>query len=168
MSTANPCKAYRQSAIHSESMADVFIQLYDQLSSLLHSAALAIEARDIEKKTADIGRAFTILIHLQGAVDFERGGEVAANLNQFYKLVRRELSEGSAKLDAGLLRQAAAHVGELRGIWEQAQALTLTQGIAAPLPSAASTPKASRPGAGGAVSDLQNLDSAPEPRGWSA
>ncbi|HTV53602.1 MAG TPA: flagellar export chaperone FliS [Terriglobia bacterium] len=167
MSTADPCKAYRQSAIHSESTADIFIQLYDQLSSLLHSAALAIEARDIEKKTADIGRAFTILIHLQGALDFERGGEVAVNLNQFYKLVRNEASEGSFKLDAALLRQAAAHVGELRGIWEQAQALTLRQNPPAAAVTSDRSPSQSRPRAP-SFSSSPTEDDIPAPQAWSA
>lgn len=127
MEISDPRKAYRQTAIHSESMADIFMQLYDQLSSALHAAALAIEVGDIRKKTADVNRAFTILIHLQGVLDFERGGDVALNLNQFYRLVRKEISEGSAKLDAAQLRQAAAHVAELRNLWDQAQSVSLRQ-----------------------------------------
>jgi flagellar secretion chaperone FliS len=163
MSTADPCKAYRQSAIHSESKADIFIQLYDQVSSHLHSAALAVEARDIPKKGAELSRALTILVHLQGALDLERGGEVALTLNQFYKLVRKEIFEGSVKLDAAVLRQAAAHVMEVRNIWDQAQALSLSQTPATPVPSPSlAGPNVSPP------ANSPSQDEIPQFRGWNA
>jgi flagellar secretion chaperone FliS len=168
MNISDPRKAYRQSAIQTESMADVFIQLYDQLSGLLHSAAHAIEARDIDKKTADVGRAFTILIHLQGALDFERGGEVAVNLNQFYRLVRKEVSEGSVKLDAALLRQAGAHIVELRNLWERAQAITLRQAATAPPASIPSPNQAARPDVGASFAGSRSQDDSIEARGWNA
>jgi flagellar secretion chaperone FliS len=166
MNVSDPRKAYRQSAIHSENAADIFIQLYDQLASLLYSAATAVEARDIEKKTGDVSRALTILVHLQGAVDFQRGGEVGLNLNRFYKLVRREVSEGSVKLDAGRLRQAAAHVLEMRNLWDQAQALTLrlTASSAAapsPLPTNASQGDA-------AFGNPASQEATPQSRTWNA
>jgi flagellar protein FliS len=164
MNIADPRKAYRQSSIHSESAADIFIQLYEQLSSLLYSAALAVETRDIHKKSADLNRAFTILIHLKGAVDFERGGEVALNLNQFYKLVYKEISEGSVKLDAAMLRQAAAHVTELRNVWDEAQALSVRQDAGAsttpPLPTQASDSHS--------FADSSGQDADSGPRGWNA
>jgi flagellar protein FliS len=168
MNITDPRKAYRQSAIQTENMADVFIQLYDQLSGVLHSAALAIEARDIHKKIADVGRALTILVHLQGALNFERGGEVAVNLNQFYRLVRKEISEGSVKLDATLLRQAAAHIIEIRNLWEQAQALTLRQAATAPPASIPSPSQAARPDVGASFVGSRSQDDSIEARGWNA
>ncbi len=144
----DPRKAYRQSAIHTESTADIFIAAYDQLASLLHSAALAVSARDIEKKTRDLDRALTILVHLQGALDFERGGQVAHTLNRFYVLIRREIFKASCRLDAQGLRQAAAHVTDVRKIWEQAQALTLRNESPQVFPAPPSAPagKPSRSG----------------------
>ena len=163
MEFTDPRKAYRQSAIQSESMADIFMQLYDQLSSVLYSAAVATEAGDIERKTADVSRALTILVHLQGALDFERGGDVALNLNYFYQLVRREVSEGSVKLDAATLRAAAAHVAEIRVVWEHAQALSLGQ---APASSAASSPLAGSNRSSHANASSQ--DEITEFRAWNA
>jgi flagellar secretion chaperone FliS len=125
MNTTDPRKAYRQNAVQSASVADVFIQAYDELSIALHSAALAVEARDIEKKTQDLNHALALLIHMQGGIDFERGGEVAHTLNRFYTLIRKEIFKASCRLDAEGLRQAAAHVMEVRKIWEEAQAITL-------------------------------------------
>ncbi|MGH9405011.1 MAG: flagellar protein FliS, partial [Terriglobia bacterium] len=107
-----------------DSLPDVFIQAYNELSRLLYSAALAVERRDIQQKTADLNRALTIIVHLQSALDFEQGGEVAATLDRFYRLVQRDIVKASAQLDAVLLRQAAAYVLEIEKIWGQALALS--------------------------------------------
>ena len=162
MNTSDPRKAYRQSAIHSENAADIFIQLYEQLSSLLYSAASAVEAQDIQKKTEELNRAFTILLNLQGALDFERGGEVALSLHHFYRLVRREISEGSVKLDAEKLRKAAGHVLEMRNLWEQAQAITDQHAAASP----SSPVSTGRPLTDAAES--ASRDAIPESRTWNA
>ena len=119
----DPAKMYRQHLIQTESLPDVFIAAYDQLASILFSAALAAEARDIEKKTAEVNRALTLLFHLRIALDFERGGEVAGTLDRFYRLVHRDIVAGSSQLDAETLRQAAQHVIEVRKVWEQALAI---------------------------------------------
>ncbi|MGH9351140.1 MAG: flagellar export chaperone FliS [Terriglobia bacterium] len=124
MTLADPRKAYRHASIQGGSLPDVFIQAYDRVALLLHSAAGAIEARDIEKKTADLNLALEIIFRLQDALNFEKGGEVAQTLNLFYSLIWREIMKGSIKLDAGIIRQAAGHVAEVRKVWEQALALS--------------------------------------------
>lgn len=117
-------KAYREASIEGGSLPDVFIQAYDRIAALLHAAAASIEARDVEKKTAELNRALEIVFHLQGALNFEKGGDVAQTLSRFYSLIWREIMKGSAKLDAGTLRLAAAHVAEVRKVWEQSLAIS--------------------------------------------
>lgn len=121
--SVNPWTAYRQHAAVSASAAGVFIQCCDQVISLLHSAACATEARDIGKKTLDLNRALTLIVHLQGSLDFERGGEATQLLDRFYTLARGEIFKGSAQLDSGILRQVAAHFAEVRKVWEQSEKL---------------------------------------------
>ncbi|MGH9398498.1 MAG: flagellar export chaperone FliS [Terriglobia bacterium] len=133
--TTDPRKAYRQQQIQTGSLPDIFVHAYDRVVSLLHSAAAATEARDIETKTLDLTRALNIIVHLQGALDFEHGGEVARNLDRFYTLLRGEIFKGSAKLDAATLRQAAGHVVEIRKIWELAQALDSSTASASSAPA---------------------------------
>lgn len=120
----DPRKAYRVAAIQGGSLPDVFIQAYDRVAVLLHSAASAIDSRDIEKKTVDLNRALEIIFHLQNALNLEKGGEVAQTLSSFYSLIWREVIKGSARLDAGVIRQAAAHVAEVRKVWERSLAIS--------------------------------------------
>lgn len=131
----DPRKEYRTASIQGGSLPDVFIQAYDRIAVLLHSAASAIEAHDIEKKTVDLNRALEIIFHLQNALNLEKGGEVAQTLARFYSLIWREIIKGSAKLDGSVIREAAAHVAEVRKIWEQS--LTITAAPAAPQASGA-------------------------------
>ncbi|HEX5481764.1 MAG TPA: flagellar export chaperone FliS [Terriglobia bacterium] len=121
--SANPWTAYRQHAATSASVAGVFIQCYDQIASLLYSAIRAIEARDIERKTDDLNRALTIIVHLQGNLDREQGDETIHLLDRFYTLARAEIFKGSAGLDAAALRQLAGQFAELRKLWERAEEL---------------------------------------------
>lgn len=121
--SANPWTAYRQHVATSASAAGVFIQCYDQITGLLYSAIRAIEARDIERKTEDLNRALTIIVHLQGNLDREHGDETIHLLDRFYSLARAEIFKGSAKLDASILRQLAGQFAELRMLWERAEAL---------------------------------------------
>lgn len=157
----DPRKAYREHLIHTGSMPDIFVGAYDRIVNLLDSAADSTEKHEIEAKTRALNQALTIIVTLEGALDFERGGEVAANLARFYKLLRADIFKGSAKLDAGILRQAAAHVAEIRRIWEQAQ--TLNAGPAASGPS--SPPCEANPAAAPAEDSLTPHDSS---AGWSA
>lgn len=131
----DPRKEYRAAAIQGGSLPDVFIQAYDRIAILLHAAASAIEVWDIEKKTADLNRALEIIFHLQNALNFEKGGEVAQTLARFYSLIWREIIKGSAKLDPVVIREAAAHVAEVRKVWEQSLAISSD-----PEASAANTP----------------------------
>lgn len=136
-------KVYRQHLIQSESLPEIFIQAYDRIVTLLHAAASATEVRDIEAKTHHLNQAFDILGYLQGALDFERGGEVAAWLNRFYALLRRDMFKASVALDASALRQAADQTVAVRRIWEQAQGISAqaaAPGMRQPQPVPSSNP----------------------------
>ncbi|MGH9403986.1 MAG: flagellar export chaperone FliS [Terriglobia bacterium] len=164
---ADPRKAYRQASIQGGSLPDVFIQAYDQVTILLHSAARAIEVRDIEKKTADLNRALEIIFHLKDALNFEKGGEVAHTLNRFYSLIWREIMKGSVKLDAGIIRQAAGHVAEVRKVWEQS--LAISAAIASDAAKAASSNAPSgKPSSAAAFSTTPLPEPAPQSGSWTA
>ncbi|MEJ2007783.1 MAG: flagellar protein FliS [Acidobacteriota bacterium] len=117
----DPFKSYRANTVRGTCMADVYIQCYDEIIRLLHSAARAIESGDIEKKTLNLNRAISFIAHLQAALDLAPGDESIQWLNHFYVLVRKQIFEGSARLDAGQLRQAAGYLAEVRKTWEEAR-----------------------------------------------
>lgn len=120
---SDPLKSYREYTVQSSSTADIFIHCYDEVIRLLHSAARAMEAGDIETKTRDLNRVFTFIVHLQGALDFGQGGKVVQLLDQFYTLARNQAFEASAHLRPDLLQQVAGYFADVRKMWEETRAM---------------------------------------------
>lgn len=131
----DPLKSYRESSVHGSSAADIYIQCYDEVVRLLHSAARAIEAGDIEKKTHDLNRALSFIVHLQSALGVARGGEGVRWLTHFYLLVSKQIFEGSARLEPELLRQAAGYFVEVRKTWEEVPTINSQNPASNPSPS---------------------------------
>lgn len=140
MASFDPLKAYRQQSARTDSVPDVFMHAYERLAGYLHGAARAAEARDIERKTVEINNALKLVLHLESALDFERGGDVALLLKRFYRLIRQEIAKGSAELNAPVLREAAAHALDMRKVWEE----SLARSSAAP-PADSATPVTNPP-----------------------
>lgn len=120
-------KSYRANTVRGSRAADIYIQCYDEIIRLLHAAARAIETGDIEKKTSDLNRVFTFILHLQAALDLSPDGEAARWLKHFYALVCKQISEGSVRLDPEPLRQAAGYFADVRKTWEEALAMSSDQ-----------------------------------------
>ena len=136
----DPFKTYRANTVRGSSAADIYVQCYDEVIRLLHSAARAIEVGNIEKKTLDLNRVFAFIVHLQAALDLAQGGEAVRWLNHFYVLVRKQIFEGSARLDPGQLRQAAGYFACVRKTWEEARAMSSGQPASNPALSPQSIP----------------------------
>ena len=163
---SNPFKSYQESAVHGSSAAEVFIQCYDEVIRLLHSAARAIENGNIEKKTCDLNRVLAFIVHLQGALNFERGGEVALWLDHFYGLVRKQIFEASVRLKPDLLRQAAGYFADVRKMWEEARAIGSKNPTASPSLSPQDVPvRTPQQVAPAFASDMAGTSS---PTDWSA
>ena len=136
----DPFKSYRENSIRGSRAADIYIQSYDEVVRLLNSAARAVEAGDIEKKTHDLNRVFAFIVHLQAALDPADGDEAVQWLNYFYTLVRKQIFEGSVRLKPDQLRQAAGYFAEVRKTWEEARAMSSSTPASNPSLSPQSVP----------------------------
>lgn len=141
----DPYKIYRANTVRGSMAADIYVQCYDEVIRLLHSAARAIEAGDIERKTRDLNRVFAFIVHLQSAAAEVPGDESIQWLNQFYVLVRKQIFEGSARLSTDLLRQAAGYFADVRRTWEEARAMSAGKPANYPALSPQNTPFPSSP-----------------------
>ena len=65
--------------------------LFDGLIESLSTAKGHIQRGSISEKSKAIARASRIVLGLQGALDFEKGGDLASNLNELYSYVTRRL-----------------------------------------------------------------------------
>ena len=78
--------------------------------------------RSAEKSKA-IARASRIVLGLQGALDFEKGGDLAKNLNELYDYVTRRLLHVNAHNDLEALDEIQGLMLEIRSAWETVPAL---------------------------------------------
>ena len=91
--------------------------LFDGLIESLATAKGQIERGMIEEKSKSIARAGRIVVGLQGALDFDKGGDIARNLNDLYSYVTRRLFHVNAHNDLEALAEVHNLMAEIRGAW---------------------------------------------------
>ena len=92
--------------------------LFDGLLESLAATKGHIQNGAIAEKGKSIARASRIVIGLQGALDFERGGDLANNLNELYGYVTRRLLHVNARNDLDALEEIFGLMNEIRTAWE--------------------------------------------------
>src|SRR5437868_917197 len=106
--------AYRQLAARGASQLGLVVVLYDSAIQSFHQALRAMKDNNIEQRTNHLNRALTVIALLQSSLDFEKGGEVARQLERFYNVNRARVLEASMKSSAALLSDVNSHFQMLR------------------------------------------------------
>lgn len=105
--------------------------LFDGLIDSLSTARGHIERRALEEKSKALTRASRILVGLQGALDFEKGGDLAANLNELYGYAIRRLLHVNMHNDLDALREVHSLMSEVREAWRAVPALVPASALSA-------------------------------------
>jgi flagellar protein FliS len=92
--------------------------LFDGLTESLSTAKGHIQNNAIEEKSKALSRAGRIVVGLQGALDFERGGELAQNLNELYSYVTRRLFHVNAYNDLVVLEEVQSLIQDIAQAWK--------------------------------------------------
>ena len=94
------------------------VMLYDGAIKFLNLTALDIEAGDFVAKGEHSRRALDILSYLQSILDFEKGRDVAVNLDNLYRSITAMVLKASAKTDPSMMRQAGQLLVPVRDAWQ--------------------------------------------------
>lgn len=97
--------------------------LFDGLIESLSTARGHMERGAISEKSKALARAGRIVVGLQGALDFEKGGDIARNLNDLYAYVTRRLFHVNANNDLDALQEVYNLMSEIRTAWQQVPGL---------------------------------------------
>ncbi len=97
--------------------------LFDGLIDSLSAARGHIERQSIEEKSKALTRASRIVVGLQAALDLDKGGELAANLNELYSYIVRRLLHVNVHNDLEALKEVHSLVTEVREAWRQVPSL---------------------------------------------
>ncbi|HWX44139.1 MAG TPA: flagellar export chaperone FliS [Solirubrobacteraceae bacterium] len=116
--TAAP-QAYRENAVLSATPAQLVVMLYDAARRFLRQAATAMRAGEVESAHNTLRRAEMIVVHLDGVLDHEQGGEVAQRLHTIYQFCMAHLNRARMDQEAHKLTEVADLLGELRESWAE-------------------------------------------------
>ncbi len=97
--------------------------LFDGLLESLDRARGHIANGAIVEKSDALARAGRIVVGLQSALDFQRGGELAENLNDLYAYVTRRLFHINAQNDVVALEEVRGLVQDVASAWQKLPSL---------------------------------------------
>ena len=112
---------YRENAVRSATPIELVVILFDAAIDDMRRAAVAAKANDIEERATAIRHAMLVLQQLQGTLDFEKGGQVARQFEQFYNLIRAKLLESQLSNSPELVQQQIQFMSEVRDCWAEAE-----------------------------------------------
>ena len=101
--------------------------LFDGFLDTLMLARGYMENNAIEEKSKALAKAGRIMVGLQGALDFEKGGELAQNLNELYAYVLRRLFVVNARNDLAVLEEVHGLIKEVAQAWQSLPSLLSVQ-----------------------------------------
>jgi flagellar protein FliS len=104
--------------------------LFDGLVDALSSAEGEIRRKNIQEKTRCINRATSIIYGLQESLDFNKGAELARNLNELYEYMARRVIFANIHNDINALLEVKGLVKEIRSAWKLLPSLLKQQPIA--------------------------------------
>jgi flagellar secretion chaperone FliS len=138
--------AYGQAA---ETLAPLrqIVMLYDGAIRRVKEARQAIEQQRVRERHVAVQKASAIVEALQMALDHQRGGEIAGQLDKIYTYVGFRLQRINLDDDPAICDELVARLGELRASWAQ----IADAGVDGSHPAALPAPPAGKPAAGTAV-----------------
>jgi flagellar secretion chaperone FliS len=92
--------------------------LYDELLTLIGTAAGAHRQRDFSKRGGAQARAFAILDGLRADLDFDKGGDVAPMLASVYAEVRRLILVAGRENAPEKFDEARKLIAEIAAAWD--------------------------------------------------
>lgn len=109
--------AYQEAAVGNANAIELVIMLYDILARDLHGAIEAMEAGNIELRSAKLKHGFLALQQLEGSLNMDGGGELAANMSRYYSILRAQMMKAQIEQDAGVLRELVQLLFSVREAW---------------------------------------------------
>ena len=109
--------------VASANSVELIQMLFDGLIESLSTTRGHIQRGAVADKAKSIARASRIVLGLQGALDFEKGGDLASNLNELYGYVTRRLIHVNIHNDLKVLDEIHGLMSEIRDAWEHVPSL---------------------------------------------
>ena len=116
----NQNAAYKKTQIETASPEALILMLYDGALKFIGQAEIAFEEKNLEQISNLLLRIQAIFAELMTALDKEKGGEIAVNLERLYVFFLEKLGEANVKKDPQPMLEIRPLIQDLRTTWEQA------------------------------------------------
>jgi flagellar secretion chaperone FliS len=91
--------------------------LFSELLGSIDRALLGISTNDAAARSSGVSKALTIVYALSTSLDFEKGGQVAQSLAEFYEWSRRQLIGSNKDRPVERLTEVRKAMAELAEAW---------------------------------------------------
>ncbi|ACN99694.1 flagellar protein FliS [Sulfurihydrogenibium azorense Az-Fu1] len=115
----NPYQSYIKTELDSLPVAGIIAKGYDRIILELKRAIENIEKGNIKGKIENISKALDLLTTLRLGLDFEKGGDIARNLEDIYSFCEREIQLANLKNDTERLKSVIKVLDTLKSGWEE-------------------------------------------------
>jgi len=120
MSNANQPQynKYLEAKVKTASPIQLVCMLYDGAIKFVNLAISGIKEKNIEKKTTNIIKAEKIIDELRLSLNFDKGGEIAKNLDKLYDFIYTYLIDANHNDDLNKLEHVMKMLAMLRDSWQ--------------------------------------------------
>lgn len=119
----NALKQYQSvnlaSAVEHASPHQLIAMLFDGALSALAKAKGSMEREDISARTEQLNKANDIFFALRDYLDFEKGGEIAENLDSLYDYMIRSVLEANRSNDQEKVQEVMNLLLEIKAGWSE-------------------------------------------------
>jgi flagellar protein FliS len=107
-----------QSGMTDATPHQMITMLLDGALDRIASAKGAIGRKEVARKGELVGSVIAIIDGMRASLDYESGGEIAANLGSLYDYIERRLVEANATSDISMLDEVSALLREIKSGWD--------------------------------------------------
>lgn len=91
--------------------------LFDGALDRVASARGAIDRGEVSRKGELLGSVIAIIDSIRASLDYDKGGEIAANLGSLYDYIEGRLVEANASSDVSILDEVSSLLREIKTGW---------------------------------------------------
>lgn len=111
------CGAYQKNELANLTPVQVVARLYQKLDLSLRMGRESVVAGEVGRQGEQLGLSLAIVGELQGTLNHDEGGEIAANLDDLYSYLFKEITHANIAKDVARLDNAINTVKPLVEAW---------------------------------------------------
>jgi len=132
---------YLETQVQTASPIQLICMLYDGAIKFSSLALAGIHEKNIEKKTVNIIKVENIITELRSSLNFEKGGDIAKNLDKLYDYIYFCLMDANSNDDAVKIETVIKILSPLRESWYTIAKNPAGMTAAQPQPQSSQAPK---------------------------